>query len=337
MAPIIKQMIGMVVLVILITGCGMGSSAEEETAEPIEVQFGHTLSINSPWQEGAEHFAEIVEEETDGKYEVNIFPSGQIASGNQRKAIEMLRQGSYDVDITSSLVWSSFDEQLNITAMPWLLTSWEEAQETIDGKGGEMLLDILEGNGVTPASIGITGFRQMLNNEHQIETPEDLENLDMRIPNTPVYFDIYNHYGANALDMDFTEAFAGIQQGAIDGMEAVEEVVLTGSFYEILDYMSVNNYSIDFFFLSFSNDFYDQLPEEDKQIFLEAGREATEYITDYSAEANVEALEELKNELDVYEASEEEIAAFKDSALPIYDMYRNDFSAELRDAFNYPD
>src|SRR5699024_4899109 len=146
--------------VVLISGCNVDETESNE--ESITVQLGHTLSINSPWHEGAENFAETIEENTNGRYKVEIFPSGQIASGNQRKAIEMLRQGSYDVDITSSLVWSSFDDQLSITAMPWLFSSMEEVHNTLNGEGGELLMDIVEKNGVKPAGVGVTGFRQML-------------------------------------------------------------------------------------------------------------------------------------------------------------------------------
>lgn len=325
----------LLVAVMLTAGCNVEDTESDE--EPIKVELGHTLADNSPWHAGAEHFAEIIEEETDGKYEVEIFPSGQIASGNQRKAIEMLRQGSYDVDITSSLVWSSFDDQLNITAMPWLFTSLDEVHDTLDGEGGELLMDIVEDNGVQPASVGVTGFRQMLNNVHQIESPTDLENLVIRIPNTPVYFDLYNHFDADPTDMDFTEAFAGMQQGAIDGMEGVEEVIVSGSFYEVLDYMSVNNYGVDIFFFTFSNEFFESLPEEDQEIFLKAGEEATHHINEYSEEMNEEALEYLKEEMEVHEASTEEIEEFRALAAPIYDEYREDISPELREAFNYPE
>src|SRR5699024_7876391 len=125
---------------------------------------------------------EIIEEETDGRYEVEIFANGQLASGNQRKAIEMLRQGSYDVDITSALIWSSFDEALGITALPWILPTLDEAKKVIEGDGGEMLLDILDGNGVKAVAVGETGYRQMANNTRQIESSEDLKGLKMRVP-----------------------------------------------------------------------------------------------------------------------------------------------------------
>lgn len=326
--------------IFIIAGCGSsGDSTNSDgsagSGDAITVQFGHTLTEDSSWHEGALHFAELIKERTDGRYEVNVFANGQLASGNQQKAIEMLRQGSYDVDITSALIWSDFDAELGITALPWILPTLESAEEIINGTGGEMLLDILGENGVTPVAIGETGYRQMLSNKHQIKSPSDLENLKLRVPGTPLFLDLYEELGADPIAMDFTEVFTSLQQGTIDGMEGVVDVMVTNRFYEVLDYMSVNNYNFDFFFLTFSNDFYESLSEADQEIFMEAGKEATQFATDYAREANEEALEYLKGELEVYELTEEEMDAFKEAAAAIYDQYRDDFSPELREAFNY--
>lgn len=315
-------------------GCSNGGS---DGADTTTVRFGHTLTENSTWQAGAERFAEIVEEETDGRYEVEIFANGQLASGNQRKAIEMLRQGSYDVDITSALIWSSFDEELGITALPWILPTLDEAEEVIEGDGGELLLDILSDNGVTPVGIGETGYRHMANNVRQIKSPEDFQGLKMRVPGTPLFLDLYDDLGADPIEMDFTEVFTALQQGTIDGMEGVADVIVTNRFHEALEYLSLTNYNFDFFFTTFSNDFYEGLSEEDQQIFMNAGQEATRFATEQARSANTEAVELLSEEIEVYEPSEDELAVFKESVAGIYDQYKDTFSPELRSAFNYPE
>lgn len=326
---------------LLIVGCSSSESDEGNVADnsdsnkAIKVKFGHTLTEDSNWHQGALHFADLIKDQTNGRYEVEIFPNGQISSGNQQKAIEMLRQGSYDVDITSALIWSDFDSDLGITSLPWILPTLESAEEVIHGKGGEMLLDILNDNGVRGVAIGETGYRQMLTNKRQIESPADLANLKIRVPGTPLFLDLYKELGADPIAMDFTEVFTSLQQGTIDGMEGVVDVMVTNRFYEVLDYMSVNNYNFDFFFFTFSNDFYDSLSDEDKEIFMEAGKESTEFATNYAREANEEALEFLRDELEVFEPSEKELDEFKKAASPIYEQYKDDFNPELRKAFNY--
>lgn len=323
-----------VAAVTVAAGCSSEGSGDADTTT---VRFGHTLTENSSWQAGAERFAEIVEEETDGRYDVEIFANGQLASGNQRKAIEMLRQGSYDVDITSALIWSSFDEELGITALPWILPTLDEAEGVIEGDGGEMLLDILSENGVTPVAIGETGYRHMANNVRQIESPEDLHGLKMRVPGTPLFLDLYEDLGADPIEMDFTEVFTALEQGTIDGMEGVADVIVANRFHEAVDYLSLTNYNFDFFFTTFSAEFYEALSAEDQEIFMAAGQEATLFATDHARAANAEAVDLLSEEIEVYEPSEDELAAFKESVSGIYDQYKDTFSPELREAFNYPE
>ena len=317
---------------------GNNAPSEEEPAvkkDAIHIKFGHTLSETSSWQKGALYFKQRVEELTDGRYTVDIFPNGQLSSGDQTKALEMLRQGTYDVDITSALIWSNLDERINITAMPWILPSIDYAEEMLQGEPGEMLLDILRENGVTPVAIGETGYRQIFTNKRQITSPDDLKDMKIRVPGTKMFIDLYKELGADPTAMNFTEVFTALQQGTIDGMEGVVDVVVSSRFHEVLDYLSVNNYNFDIFYLTFSNKFYESLSDEDKELIMQAGKEATQHATEYSRKANEEALELLKNELEVAELTEEQIEVFKQAAAPIYEMYKDTFPEELRQAFNY--
>jgi len=326
-------------LLFSLIGCSSGgaNNASSGDVKPIRIKLGHTLTETSSWQVAAKHFKEVVEEKTGGRYIVDIFPNEQLSAGNQQKALEMVRAGSYEVDIKSSIIWAGLDPQITIANMPWILPSFEKAEEVLQGKGGELLMGILEKNGVVPVAIGETGFRHMLNNVRQIKSPADLKGLKIRVPGMKMYVDLYTVLGADPTVMNFSEVFTALQQGTVDGIEGVHDVMVSSRFHEVTKYLSVNNYTYDFFFFTFSKKFYDSLSDEDKQIFMEAGKEATKVASDYAREKNVEALEFLKTELEVYELTPEEIQVFYEASKPVYDMYKDSFSAELRAAFGYPE
>ena len=63
-----------------------------------------------------------------------------------------------------------------------------------------------------------------------------------------------------------------LQQGTIDGMEGVPDVMVSSRFYEAIKYVSLNNYNFDFFFATFSNDFYDGLSNEDQDSLCRPAR-----------------------------------------------------------------
>jgi len=316
-----------------LAACGSGSAGGTT-----KVKLGHTLTENSAWQKGAEYFADKIEKQTDGDYEVDIFPNGQIASGDQGKAIEMLRRGDYDIDISSLLIWSGFDSTQDIVAMPWILPTFEDVEAVEDGNAGELLMSSVEDSQHVKAnSMGETGYRHMYSNKRQITQPDDLENLKIRIPVTPLYKDLYKNLGANPSTLDFTEVYSGLQQGTIDGVEGVTDVLLSSKINEVVDYASINNYNFDFFYLTYSEDFWNGLSKSDKKIFEKVGKDASAYITDYTRKANKSALDKFKEDVDTVELTDEQIQEFIDASKPVYDKYRDQFPAELRDAFDYPE
>jgi len=65
-----------------------------------------TTAEGSSWTKGANKFAELVKERTDGKVEVKVFPNEQLSGGNQGKGIEMLMTGATDLSFHSNIIYS---------------------------------------------------------------------------------------------------------------------------------------------------------------------------------------------------------------------------------------
>ena len=73
-----------------VTTALMGALATSGYAQTV-LKFSHTDNPGGSRQAAAEVFAEKVKEYTEGRYEVRIFPAGQLA--NDPKAIEQLQLG----------------------------------------------------------------------------------------------------------------------------------------------------------------------------------------------------------------------------------------------------
>ena len=59
------------------------------------LRFGHMWPPNDVWGQGAQRFAELVKQRTGGKYDVRVYPSGQL--GNEREMEEGLQLGNLDL------------------------------------------------------------------------------------------------------------------------------------------------------------------------------------------------------------------------------------------------
>jgi len=327
------------VLAFSLAACGGGGDvADEGGDEPVEaktLRLSITTSENSTWYEGAMKFKEIVEEETDGRYLVEIYPNEQLAGGNQMKGIENVQTGVTDVDIHSTIVYTIVDERFTALNMPWMIPTYEEADAAIDGTGGEMIFEIARENGVIPLALGESGYRQFTNNVRPITQPSDFEGLKIRVPGIQMFLDLFNMLGADPTSMNFAEVFTALQQGTIDGQENPVDIISSSKLDEVQDYMTLSNYVYDALLMSLSTNLYDSLSDEDKAIFEAAGKEAMAYQKERARIVNDEKVAALKETMEVNELTPEQIAVFQEEMIPLYEQWEEILGLELMEAFGY--
>ena len=120
-----KKSLSRLFLSAAILAAGMGGAQAVET-----LRFSHTDNPGGSRQAAAEVFAEKVAEYTDGRYEVQIFPSGQLA--NDPKAIELLQLGGVDFTVSATGSYATHLPSLNLTAMPFLVDTYEQGWDLYD-------------------------------------------------------------------------------------------------------------------------------------------------------------------------------------------------------------
>jgi TRAP-type C4-dicarboxylate transport system substrate-binding protein len=151
----------------------------------------------------------------------------------------------------------------------------------------------------------------------------------MRVIPTPIYIDFMNALGANAVPMPFTETYTALETGAIDGMTNPLINVKDSKFYEVTDYLTITNHMYNPQAVTISKITWDKFSDTEKKIFQEAATEATAYQREAAQKASEEALEELKDEMEVNELSAEEKARMQEKAKPVIDKYTTDIGADL--------
>jgi tripartite ATP-independent transporter DctP family solute receptor len=304
----------------------------------IDLKMNLTASESSVWMVAAREFKRIIETETEGRYIVSIFPNEQLAAGNMGKGVEMIFNGTNDVDIHGGMVMTGFEPKLAVLSIPWLFPNgYDSVDEYLfNGKGGEMIFDMIRAKGAEPLGIGENGFRQITNNVRPIKSVADLKNLKMRIPGIAMYIDLYKLMGADPTSMSWGEVFTSLQQGVIDGQENPFDIIRSHKIYEVQKYLTIWNYSYDAIILSLSNKVWTSLSDEDKAIFKKAGKEACAAEVAKSRSIDGDALQQLYDEgMIVTKLSEEQIKEFQNVVAPIYDMYKDEITEEVFKAFGY--
>jgi TRAP-type C4-dicarboxylate transport system substrate-binding protein len=111
--------------------------------------------------------------------------------------------------------------------------------------------------------------------EKPVRTLEDLKGLKIRVPSRNAGL-VVEAWGATPVSMPAPEIYNSMQTGVIDG--AMIDATTLGAFKlaEVTKYITMGmNPTISSFFLVMNRDSFNDLTEEQQQVVLEAGRQAS--------------------------------------------------------------
>lgn len=311
------------------TGTGGAGGAEAPT---YNWDLQHTVGAASTWQEGAEAFADALEEKSDGRMTVNIFTNEQLAGGDSARAVEMVMNGETTFSYHSTIIYAGLDPRFGAISAPFLYEGYEEVDSVTHGSALEAYSGLTEEYGVKHLGFGENGFRQITNTVREIDEPEDLRGLKLRIPGITMFQDIYRELGANPMTMNFSEVFSAIQQGTIDGQENPVEVTNTSGLSEVLEYQTLWNYAYDPLILGMNLEAFEQLSEQDQQIVMEAAQEANALQIESNRSTEQAAIDEMSEHVETTELDASQLQAFRDATSGIYESYQDEWTADMVDA-----
>lgn len=82
------------------------------------------------------------------------------------------------------------------------------------------------------------GVRNMYTTNKEINTPDDLKGLKIRVQTSETNVKMLEALGASATPMSFGEVYTGLQQGVIDGAENNELALINNKHGEVAKYYS---------------------------------------------------------------------------------------------------
>ncbi|MEO9969113.1 MAG: TRAP transporter substrate-binding protein DctP, partial [Hyphomonadaceae bacterium] len=172
------------------------------------------------------------------------------------------------------------------------------------------------------------------NNVRPIKTPEDMKGLNMRVAG-PMYIDVMNALGANPQQMQWGETMTALQQGVVDGQEnPIGAVIIPQQVFEVQKHLTAWHYSYDPIFLGVSTQVWGDLDEATQEQMRAAATEAMEYQREITREGTAKGVAFLRDKgMEVYEPSEEELAAFREATKPAFDTWAAKVGTDIVGSF----
>lgn len=281
-----KLSLGLVLVLLfgfILAGCNRGGETTEVDAQTdpssndkvYELKLGHNVTVDSEVDKGAKKFKELVEEKTNGKVKVEVFPSAQL--GSEIDMVENMGLGAIDIVIPGDGAFGSYIPEYQGLVLPFLFNNVEHMDRVYKSDIGEEIDKELQ-KVVNSRMLAVwhRGARNLTANK-EISSPDGLDGMKLRVPTIPLVVSAWEALGASPTPIDFGELFISLQQKAVDGQENPLDLIYTSNFHEVQSHIMLTEHTYSPWLFLINNDVYESFPDDIKNQFDEAVKEATLY------------------------------------------------------------
>jgi len=256
-------------LIIILLSLGCSQITDVKT-----LKLAHGLDITHPVHQGMEFMAQRVAEKSQGKLQLELYPSQQL--GTERQCLELLQIGSLAMTKVSAAVMENFSPQIQVLSLPYIFRDRDHHYRVLDGPIGVDLLQQSEQYWLRGLTYFDAGQRSFYSKE-PVHQPEDLKNKKIRVQESVTAMNLVRSLGGSPTPIAWGELYTALQQGVVDGAENNPPSFHTSRHYEVCKYYTLNEHTAVPDILVISTIAWNQLTEEEQVWVQEAADEAKTY------------------------------------------------------------
>lgn len=243
-------------------------------AQETTLKLGHLANEDNPWHKASVKFGEELAALTDGRIAVQVFPNESL--GKEIDLINGMQLGTVDMTITGESL-QNWAPMAALLAVPYAYKSLAHMDEVASGEIGDQIkAEIIEKAQIRPIAHFARGPRNLTSNR-PIVTPDELNGLKLRVPNVPLFVDVWAALGAQPTPMAFSEVFTSLQNGTIDGQENPLALIRSANFNEVQSHVNMTEHVRSWIYLTIAESTWAKLSADDQAAVMEAAKRAQAY------------------------------------------------------------
>lgn len=277
-----------------------------------------------PWvrptnQISYELFCDLVKVYTDGRVEIKLYPDGLL--GGHNESFHAVQEGSVEIGVFAPYVNLVPGGMLNW--MPWTISSFDEAVLAFTPPDG-ILYKVMEKAynevGMHMLFSQSQGAYGIGNNKRHIKTPEDFENLKLRVSSSLGFVRTLENMGEGTgmtlQTIPWADLYNALSRGVVDGCWSMWPSLVEERHYEVLKYYSDLDFAWDSNNVTINMELWKSLPKDIQEAITKAARIAEEHQYELQRRAVREKIEWLSQQpdFDIYFMTNKEREAFRDKA-----------------------
>ena len=258
----------------LLGALAAGMLATSALAADTTLKLGHLANEDNPWHKASVKFGDELKRLTDGRIEVEVYPNESL--GKEIDLINGMQLGTVDMTITGESL-QNWAPMAALLAVPYAYKSIEHMDEVASGEIGDKIKQqIIDKVQIRPIAYFARGPRNLTSNR-PITSPDELNGLKMRVPNVPLFVDVWSALGANPGPMAFSEVFTSLQNGTIEAQENPLALIRSANFNEVQSHVNMTEHVRSWIYLTIAESTWSKLSAEDQAAVMEAAKIAQAY------------------------------------------------------------
>ncbi len=258
----------------IVGACALALASGAVFSADMTLKLGHLANEQNAWHLAAVKFGEELNAKTDGRIAVEVFPNESL--GKEIDLINGMQLGTVDMTITGESL-QNWAPMAALLAVPYAYRSLDHMDEVASGPiGDDIKAEIIEKAMIRPIAYFARGPRNLTSNR-AITTPSELDGLKMRVPNVPLFVDVWKSLGASPTPMAFSEVFTSLQNGVIGAQENPLALIRSANFNEVQSHVNKTEHVRSWIYLTIAEATWGKLSEDDQTAVMEAAAIAQEF------------------------------------------------------------
>lgn len=308
----------------------VGISSQAQAADPeFTFKLHHFLPpMSMAHQEFLTPWAEKIEEESNGRIEIDIFPAMQLG-GSAPRLFDQARTGVVDISWTVGGYTPGRFPNATVFELPFMPASAEVTSMAVQEYAEDEMADELRDVHLLAMHTHAPG--SLHSREQRIETAGDLSGLKVRTPNK-IMGKAFSLLGASPIFMPVPQMPSALSKGVMDVAVLPFEVVAPLKIHELVQHHTEikgdRGLYAQFFLFSMNKDAYESLPEDLQEVIdNNSGIELAGHIGrlfDKSEKVGREAAVEEGNTF--YTLTDAETRRWQQQTQPVVDQWIEDMT-----------
>jgi TRAP-type transport system periplasmic protein len=288
-------LVAVIGLSLVLAGCsGKKDEKKAATNEKVVIKIAYENNPGEPIDLAVKEWARLFKEKTNGRGELQLYPSSQL--GSKKDIIEQMKLGSNIITIADGGFFADYVPDFGIMMGPYLGKDYNDIFKLTKTDWFKDLSTKLEGKGYhIVTSNWLYGTRHMVVNK-PVKTPADLQGLKIRVPNNKIQIEALKAMGATPTPMPLAEVYPALTQGVIDGAENPIPVLYGQKHHEPAKYLIMTGHLDNVSQWIIGQKYYEKMPADIQKALIESGDEAGNFMTQQIEKAEKETIEKMKTE-----------------------------------------